>query len=160
MHAPPLGEFGHSVGFLLSQLGYAVTRRFRAGLEEFSLEPRHFGLLRAIDANARSSQQGLADALHIPASSIVTLLDGLESRGLVTRRPDSNDRRVRVVELTPQGRSVLARAVKVAIETEMELCGWMSPDERELMITRLQDIANHFGLTLGVHPASEDQPGH
>jgi len=144
--------FGHAVGFLVSQLGYAVTRRFRADLEALSLEPRHFGLMRALAAAKALSQQALGESLHIPASSIVALLDQLEAKGLVCRRLDPTDRRVRLVELTEAGQAVLERAVEIGISIEAALCQGFDPDQRESLISNLQKVAGNIGLTLGVHP--------
>lgn len=153
----PLSPFGHAVGFLVSQLGYAVTRRFRSELEELSLEPRHFALMRGIDAASNVSQQALGESLQIPASSVVALLDGLEEKGLVRRRLDPADRRVHFVELTEEGRSVLARALEVAIAIEAALCLGLDQDHRELLIAMLQKLAGNMGLVLGVHPGSREE---
>jgi len=113
--------------------------------------------MRGIAAAGSTSQQSLGDFLHIPASSIVALLDHLEARGLVRRRLDASDRRVRFVELTDDGRRVLARAVEVAVGIESALCAGFDAAEREAMISRLQKLAANLGLTLGVHPGgSED----
>jgi DNA-binding MarR family transcriptional regulator len=144
--------FGHAVGFLVSQLGYAVTRRFRADLESLSLEPRHFGLMRALGAARHLSQQALGESLHIPASSIVALLDQLEAKGFVRRQLDPADRRVRLVELTEAGQAVLARAVEIGIVIEAALCEGFDARERESLIDNLQKVASNIGLTLGVHP--------
>ena len=144
--------FGHAVGFLVSQLGYAVTRRFRADLEDLSLEPRHFGLMRALAAAKDLSQQALGDSLHIPASSIVALLDQLESKGYVYRRLDPGDRRVRLVELTETGQEVLERAIEIGIGIETALCQGLDAEQRESLISNLQMVADNIGLTLGVHP--------
>jgi DNA-binding MarR family transcriptional regulator len=144
--------FGHAVGFLVSQLGYAVTRRFRADLESLSLEPRHFGLMRALGAARHLSQQALGESLHIPASSIVALLDQLEAKGFVRRQLDPADRRVRLVELTEAGQAVLARAVEIGIVIEAALCEGFDASERESLIDNLQKVASNIGLTLGVHP--------
>jgi DNA-binding MarR family transcriptional regulator len=150
--------FGHAVGFLVSQLGYATTRRFRADLESLALEPRHFGLMRTLDAAKDLSQQALGESLHIPASSIVALLDQLEAKGFVRRRLDPADRRVRLVELTEAGRAVLARALDIGIAIEAALCQGFDPDERESLISTLQKVAGNIGLTLGVHPGFPDEP--
>ena len=151
--------FGHAVGFLVSQLGYAVTRRFRADLEDLSLEPRHFGLMRALATAKALSQQALGESLHIPASSIVALLDQLEAKGFVLRRLDPTDRRVRVVELTDAGQAVLERAVEIGIAIEAALCQGFEPDQRESLISNLQKVAGNIGLTLGVHPGYRGDEG-
>jgi len=150
-------RFGHTVGFLLSQLGYAVTRQFRAELEDLSLEPRHFGLLRAIDATNGATQHALGDCLQIPASSVVALLDGLEEKGLVRRRLDPGDRRIRVVELTEQGRVVLARAGGIAAAIESAICLGFDTEQRERLIATLHKVGSNLGITLGVHPSTQEE---
>lgn len=48
------------------------------------------------------------------------LVDGLVKRGLVARREDTSDRRVRVVALTAKGRAVVARASEERVRTILE----------------------------------------
>lgn len=147
-----VGPFGHSVGFLVSQVGTATARHFKLALEEVALEPRHFALLRAIEAAEIRSQQVLGERLQIPPSSMVGLLDQLEERGIVARHLDPSDRRVRVVELTGAGRAVLARAVGLAMATEQLLCRGFDFDQRELLISMLETVAANLGLAKGIHP--------
>jgi DNA-binding MarR family transcriptional regulator len=45
----------------------------------------------------------LADTLSCDASNVTGLVDRLEARGLVQRQPSSEDRRVKVLQLTPAG---------------------------------------------------------
>ncbi len=151
--------FGHAVGFLVSQLGYAVNRRFRSELEGLSLEPRHFGMLRTIATARNLSQQALGESLQIPASSVVALLDYLEAGDLVRRRLDPADRRVRLVELTETGRTVLAHAMEVALGIESALCRGFDGKQRESLIASLEKVADNIGLVVGVHPASVEPVG-
>jgi len=52
----------------------------------------------------------LAGTLGVDASYVTGLVDSLEGRGLVERRPAPDDRRRRVLELTPEGREILDAA--------------------------------------------------
>ena len=61
----------------------------------------------------------LSDHLHIAARSTTEVVDALESRGLVERRPDQVDRRATLAELTERGASVLS-AIRAARGTEAE----------------------------------------
>ena len=121
-------------------------------MEEVALETRHFALMRAIEAAENRSQQLLAERLQIPPSSMVALLDQLEQRGIVARHLDPSDRRVRVVELTEEGREVLAQAMHLAMATEQQICEGFDFDQRELLISMLQVVAANLGLAPGVHP--------
>jgi len=110
--------------------------------------------MRAIEAAENRSQQLLAERLQIPPSSMVALLDQLEQRGIVARHLDPSDRRVRVVELTEEGREVLAQAMHLAMATEQQICGGFDFDQRELLISLLQVVGANLGLAPGVHPGS------
>ena len=147
------GRFGESVGFLLSQLGYETARRFGELMRTVELEPRQFALMRAIEASEGQSQNAVAEALRIPASSMVGVIDHLEDRELVERRPEPSDRRTRLLYLTPKGKKVLGQATELAITFEVgTICQGFSPEERSALIVQLSRLANNLGLVTGLHP--------
>jgi DNA-binding MarR family transcriptional regulator len=145
-----------AVGFTISTTGYAVSRRFRQLLAPLELEPREWALLRAVSVYEGSSQQALAERLQIPASRMVALVDALEARALLERRPNPADRRARALHLTGEGRRLLARAVAVAIEYERDLCAGLSEQEREQLLGLLARVGERLGLTPEVHAALAD----
>ena len=67
-------------------------------------------MLRIIAGGEAESQQEAAAVLGIAPTSMVALLDALERRGIVARRPSGRDRRRNVVELTGHGREVFRQA--------------------------------------------------
>ena len=142
-----------AVGFLLSQLGFQTSKRFAERLAPLELNPRTFALLRHVESAEGQSQHALAEALRVPPSRMVALIDELEERGLVERRPLPSDRRVRALHLTADGRRLLERARKVAAEHESEICADLDADEREQLLELLGRIAASQGLPAGVHPA-------
>jgi DNA-binding MarR family transcriptional regulator len=141
-----------SVGFLLSQLGFLSSRSFSEALEPLGIGPREFLLMRFVAASEGESQQALAVRLGIPPSRMVALTDHLEDAGLVERRSDAEDRRVRTLHLTRKGRGVLDRASKVAIDYETRLCAGINREERETLIDLLQKLQASQTSRRGVHP--------
>ena len=120
---PPVAERPpRSVGFLISQLGFLSSRGFMEALEPVGIDPREFLLMRFVAAAEGQSQQALAERLSVPASRMVALVDRLEDAGLVERRPNPEDRRIRELHLTRKGRGVIERAGKIAIDHETQLC--------------------------------------
>src|SRR5919109_4561697 len=107
MDAPAPDTPPRSVGFLISQLGFFSSKRFMEALEPLGIGPREFLLMRFVAASEGQSQQTLAERLAIPTTRMVALVDHLEEAGLVERRPDPEDRRVRGVHLTRKGRGGL-----------------------------------------------------
>lgn len=140
------------MGFLLSQLGYVVARHFRTVMASISLEPRHYALMRAIEAAEGQPQSALVEHLRIPASSMVSLVDHLEERGLVERRVHPTDRRSRTLHVTPAGRDLLAEATTKAMALEQKLCQGLSVAQRQEMIGRLQQVGRNLEVIEGVHP--------
>jgi DNA-binding MarR family transcriptional regulator len=140
------------VGFLLSQLGYVVARTFRSVMAGVELEPRHFALLRAIEANEGQAQNTLVEQLRIPPSSMVSLVDHLEERGLVERRVHPSDRRSRTLHLTADGHALVTEATSRAMALESRLCAGLTAEERLDLIERLQHVGANLDVVEGVHP--------
>jgi DNA-binding MarR family transcriptional regulator len=148
---PPTAQ---SVGFTISSLGFAVSRRFADTLAPLGLEPREFALMRAVSAAEGHTQQAVASAMHIPASRMVAFVDGLEARGLIERRHNPRDRRARELHLTAAGAELLESAFARASALERELCSGLSGAERELLLGLLQRIGASLGVPAGVHAAA------
>ncbi len=144
---------GAGVGFLISQLGYVISGRFRDLLAPLGLEPRQFLVLRHVAQAEGGSQQSLGQALRIPPSRMVAIVDSLEQRGLVERRANPTDRRARALHLTPEGRTMLARTLQVAVGHERAICADLSPGEREQLLGLLRRLTLARQLVPGVHPA-------
>lgn len=142
-----------AVGFLVSQIGFQSSRRFADRLQPLDLNPRTFALLRHIEAAEGEPQHALAEALRVPPSRMVALLDELEERGLVERRAHPTDRRARSLYLTRAGWRLLEKAKKIAAEHEAELCADLSATERKQLLALLGRLAAGQGLAAGVHPA-------
>ena len=150
---PPVpDEPPRSVGFLLSQLGFVGSKGFSAALEPVGIDPREFLLLRFVATSEGQSQQALAERLMIPPSRMVALVDHLEESGLIERRPDPDDRRVRGLHVTRKGRNTLERAFRVALDFEQQLCAGLDPEEREQLIDLLQKLQTGHVQLRGVHP--------
>jgi len=156
MEEPEAERAPRSVGFLISQLGFFSSKRFMDALEPLGIGPRDFSLMRFVDASDGQSQHALAERLGIPPSRMVALVDGLEEMGLVERRPDPDDRRVRGLFLTRKGRTVLEKAGKIAIDYETQLCAGINREERDRLIDLLQRLQVTQTDLGGVHPGMSE----
>src|SRR3954454_18908985 len=96
------------IAFLLSQIGAHVSVRFAERCEELGLTPSEAAVLRLVGRTPGLSQRAIADRVGTVPSRIVTLIDGLEQRELITRTRSSTDRRTYELHLTAGGRTLLA----------------------------------------------------
>ncbi|RVW02228.1 MarR family winged helix-turn-helix transcriptional regulator [Rhodococcus xishaensis] len=88
----------------------AINRRYAQESETAAavhdLTPLQVKALLA--AEAPVPMRHIANRLHAEPSNVTTIIDRLESRGLVERRPASGDRRIKLVAATPAGLAVAA----------------------------------------------------
>jgi DNA-binding MarR family transcriptional regulator len=146
-----------SIAFLLSQVGIHASQRFAERIAAIGLQPPMFRVLNVVDAAEGQSQQAIGEAIGAPASRMVALIDELEQRGLVERRPHPSDRRIRALYLTAEGRKLLARGRKIAGEHERDLTRGMSETDRKRLIAMLQAIVEAQEIGSGVHPALSER---
>jgi len=151
-----------SVGFTISSTGYAIARRFAALLAPLGLEPRDFALLRTLAETPGLTQQAIAERMGVAPSRMVAFIDSLQSRGLVERRANPEDRRAHALHLTPAGERLLGRGFELAIGHERDLVGDLSADEREQLLELLARVGARVGVPAGVHvgmghPAMADE---
>ena len=138
---PPVTEFA---GQLFFRLWRATHTRAADALETVGLTPALFALLNVIGAREGAIQQELGSAMGIDRSTMVALIDQLESAGLAKRRPSATDRRARQIEITPKGRRLLQRARRMVAQVEDEVLAGLTAEERrelEALLRRALDSA-------------------
>jgi DNA-binding MarR family transcriptional regulator len=88
---------------LLMQFFFAQRAHLPPLAAELRLSPAQCHVLHLIEPGRPIPMGRLAETLACDASNVTGLVDRLESRGLVRRRPSVADRRVKVLDLTPTG---------------------------------------------------------
>jgi MarR family transcriptional regulator, transcriptional regulator for hemolysin len=126
------------VGQLFFRLWRASHVRVADVLGSVGLTPALFALLNVIGAREGAIQQELGSALGIDRSTMVTLIDQLESAGLANRRPSATDRRAREIAITPKGRRLLQRSRRMISETEDEVLAGLTAEERSELVSLLR----------------------
>ncbi|GGN30843.1 hypothetical protein GCM10010112_33790 [Actinoplanes lobatus] len=121
---------------------WAVTRRLRERtkitLEPWHVSPSQSRALGVLSRHGEVRLSVLAERLHIAPRSATEVVDDLQERGLVERKPDPTDRRATLVVLTPGGVATAA-AIHEARATEGErLFAGLDPADR----TELARILN------------------
>jgi MarR family transcriptional regulator, organic hydroperoxide resistance regulator len=91
---------------LLWRIVQAHRPRFLALAQELGLSPAQLHALRLMEPGAEVPMSSLAGRLFCDASNVTGIVDRLESRGLIERRPAAHDRRVKLLSLTEEGARV------------------------------------------------------
>ncbi len=95
---------------LLLQIAFElVSAHFAAAVAELELAPSQARALHELDLERPISMRELAERLKSDPSNVTGLIDRLETRGLVERRPDPADRRIKGLALTSAGAKLRER---------------------------------------------------
>jgi DNA-binding MarR family transcriptional regulator len=135
-----LGALDTHLGYFLRRTQVWVFQDFIRTLAEVDIRPAQYSVLIVIGANRGLSQSDVASALGIERARLVRLLDRLEKRELVRRRPSPSDRRSHVLELTRQGQKTLQRAKALAAAHEARLAARLGTAHHKLMLEALRDF--------------------
>lgn len=148
-------ELRSGAAFLLAQLGAHAASRFAERLAHLNLTPAHAGILRIVASAPAISQRSLAAAVGTLPSRLVSLVDELESKGLLERRSNEGDRRSYALHLTEAGYETLASISRIAREHQHVLLASLTEDEQQQLRSLLQRVADQQGLIRHVHPGYE-----
>jgi DNA-binding MarR family transcriptional regulator len=99
---------------------------------EHGLAPMQAFALRRLDPKVPTRMIDLAEVLTCDASNVTGIVDRLEARGLVERRADANDRRVKQLVLTAEGVTVRRELIRRLDTPPPELIALSAADQRQL----------------------------
>ena len=128
------------VGYLLMTLAQTLRAATAAAMAADGLNPRQFGLLRAICADGPISQSQLGQRMRIDRTTMVAFVDRLEALGFAERRRDEDDRRNHAVAATEAGRRVAERLEQVAQEVQATFLAPLSRAEQKTFTALLQKL--------------------
>jgi DNA-binding MarR family transcriptional regulator len=130
----------------LTWLLHRCAQLMRGALDEAAREhglngARDWIVLSAIAAGPRQTQLALAQSLGLDKTTMTSLLDRLESAGLVTRCQDSRDRRARIPELTETGNLVQHELIAARDRAEAAVLRQLTADEQRVLRAMLNRLA-------------------
>jgi DNA-binding MarR family transcriptional regulator len=116
--------------YALSLLGREAHDQMAAWLPQ-GLRLGHLAVLGALTEGDARTQRELAELLKIHPSDMVTLVDDLARRDLISRTTDPADRRRNLITLTTSGRKLVRQATAQSRRIHRELLSALSRDEQE-----------------------------
>lgn len=126
------------------QISWAI---FLDECAEFSLTPVQYAALCAIAAYSGGDATRLSNAIAFDRSTIGSVLDRLEKRGLIERRPSPTDRRQRLIFLTDHGYKLLDDCKEAVDRVQNRIVGVLSREERQTflkLMTRIVELNNNL----------------
>lgn len=117
-------------GHLFRRLHQLAVARFTAEMDKAGLTPIQWAALMTTSQRPGLDQSTLSREIHIDTSTIAGVLDRLEARGLIQRRPSPDDRRLRLVYLSDEGAALLKQASVAVLGMQKWLVEPLTADER------------------------------
>lgn len=129
-----------SFGTLLSRAARQWRRAADLGLRPFDLtDATWLPLVHIARAAAPPRQKDLAASMSVDGSSVVRLLDNLEAAGLIQRR-EGEDRRAKIISLTPRGRAIADKVETVARRIRSDALAGLSDRDIETTVRVLHHV--------------------
>lgn len=140
-----LGILPDLVGYNLRCAHVALFQHFNRTVGASEISAPQFGTLLLIEANPGISQSAVAEALRFDRSTLVQIIDRLESRALVVREVSAHDRRSHALRLTADGTTLLAQLKQISAEHEAAMTDALDEAEKRQLIDLLTRIYTRKG---------------
>ena len=129
------------IGFTLRKAQLAVFQDFGDRFARLKLRPAEFTALTLMASKPGQKQSDIAEALGVKPANLVSLMDGLEQRGLAERRKGDIDRRSHSLYLTAKGEQFVERMLTIWRQHEDHLVAKLGGEaERDRLIAMLERI--------------------
>jgi MarR family transcriptional regulator for hemolysin len=129
-----------SLGFLLADTARLLRKRFDQRAREIGLTRAQWQVLAHLARNEGINQAGLAEILEIKPITLSRHLDKMEEAGWIVRRPDANDRRVRILSLSANAKETLEEIRAIGRSLFEEVLEGLPPSRVDDLIDSLQHI--------------------
>ena len=126
---------------LLVKFFFAQREHLPATGAESGLSPAQCHVLHLLDPGRPLPMSRLACTLSCDASNVTGLVDRLESRGLVRRQSSADDRRVKVLQLTPAGARLRAQLL-TRMASRSFLLSRLSREEQRTLVRILEILVD------------------
>ena len=131
-------------GHLIRRLHQISTSVFQSRMRSAGLDLTavQFAALDALSRATEVDQATLAGLIAYDRATIGSVVDRLEHRGMVTRSQSKQDRRARLVAITPSGQDLLNTARPIISEFQNDILVGLSENERAVFLDLASKIAS------------------
>jgi DNA-binding MarR family transcriptional regulator len=128
------------IGYNARRAALAVIGEFLEQMAIYDLKPVEFSVMSVVVHNPGVTSRQLCAALNILPPNLVGLIQILETRGLIERKPHPHDGRAVGIHPTYEGEALMMEAEVTAKELEMNVGSKLTPNQVQTLVTLLQKI--------------------
>ena len=128
------------IGYNARRAALAVIEVFLQRMAPYGLRPVDFSVMSLVTHNPGITSRQLCTALGILPPNLVGMINALEARGLITRKPHPHDGRALGIHLTPAGQKLMREAEKTAAALEQDVGDRLTAAELKTVIRLLKKV--------------------
>ena len=134
--------FPYRLARLAEQVSLAVAEVYS---ERFALSRQEWRVLAILGARSEIATKEIGPLTTLDKMQVSRAMQGLEARGIVSRKRDPDDRRERIVSLTSTGRALYRKVVPFALERETKLLSVLTPEEIWILHRAMSKLSAELG---------------
>ncbi len=127
-------------GFYIRRLQQIAVAIFLEETQDFGITPVQFAALTAIQREPGLDQRTLAGRIGFDTSTLGSVIDRLEARGLVVRNNSPTDRRVRLLSLTDAAHTLLRDIDPSMRQAQLRMLAPLPPEQRLVFMDMLRTL--------------------
>lgn len=136
-----LERLSHMPGHLMRRANQVVLALFHEECRDLNVTPVQFASMAAIASAERIDATRLSELIGFDKATLGSVIDRLERRGIVRRGPHPQDRRVKLVTLTEDGRALLDAALPLVERSQQRFLAFLEEDEQATLLSLLRKVS-------------------
>jgi MarR family transcriptional regulator, lower aerobic nicotinate degradation pathway regulator len=125
-------------GYYIRRMQQIAVAVFLQETEAHGVTPVQYAALQMVGGAPGIDQRSLARSIGLDTSTIAGVIDRLEARGLMLRNASPDDRRVRLLSLTDEGRALLEATLPSVLRAQQRMLEPLLPGERSEFMRMLR----------------------
>ncbi len=136
----PMNAFDRDLLIVLHDVARLIRTRFDQRARAYGMTRAQWIILARLNRQPGMSQNELAGICEVEPITVGRLVDRLEARGMVERRPDPTDRRVKRLHLLPAAEPILSEITRSREHLDAEITDGLFGPAREALVDALLHI--------------------
>ncbi|MCQ2010160.1 MarR family transcriptional regulator [Sporolactobacillus sp. STSJ-5] len=128
---------------VLSRAMQTIAKRDEDNIKKYGLNPTEFAVLELLDHKGAQPIQKIGERILLASSSITYVVDKLEKKNFIKRKPCPEDRRVTFAEITPQGKEFMDDLFPKHKKAIHELFSGVTDEEKHQLIDHLKKLGRY-----------------
>ena len=153
-----VGSPDMQIEFVLHETSRLMRRLYNECYRKVGLNSSKVSTLIYLDrAKEGMIQTELSELLEVGKAATGTLVDSLENEGLIVRHHSKQDRRVRILKITEEGRKLVAEANQLTADIRQKMRSTTTKEERRIAIAVIDKIRTNLKAFQESDSANEKQ---